>query len=35
MTHEAADVITKPFDPLTLPARIGEIWQRTQKGIGP
>jgi CheY-like chemotaxis protein len=36
MTHEtehfralgAVDVITKPFDPITLPQRINQIWDR-------
>ena len=27
----AAAVIPKPFDPLTLPSQIAEIWQRSQK----
>jgi CheY-like chemotaxis protein len=27
----AADVIPKPFDPITLPERIEEIWQRARK----
>ncbi len=39
MTHEidryralgAADVIAKPFDPITLGERIREIWQHAQK----
>ena len=39
MSHEvahyralgAADVITKPFDPLTLPDRVRQIWTQTQK----
>lgn len=30
MALGAADVIPKPFDPLTLPSRIEEIWQRSQ-----
>jgi two-component system OmpR family response regulator len=41
MSHEtslyrslgAADVITKPFDPLTLPDRIEEIWLQAQKTV--
>ncbi len=28
-----ADVITKPFDPMTLPDRILEIWQQTQTKV--
>jgi CheY-like chemotaxis protein len=43
MTHEtdhyrslgAADVITKPFDPLTLSDRIQEIWQKAKEGLVP
>jgi two-component system, OmpR family, response regulator len=27
----AADVIAKPFDPITLPDRIREIWNKTRK----
>jgi DNA-binding response OmpR family regulator len=27
--HGAADIITKPFDPMTLAARIGRIWAGT------
>ncbi len=27
----AADVIPKPFDPITLPDRIREIWERVRK----
>ncbi|HJV27490.1 MAG TPA: response regulator [Aromatoleum sp.] len=28
----AVDVIAKPFDPMTLAARIEDIWHRTQEG---
>jgi two-component system OmpR family response regulator len=28
----AADVIPKPFDPITLPDRVREIWRQTQTG---
>jgi len=28
-----ADVITKPFNPMTLPDRIREIWQRTRSKV--
>jgi CheY-like chemotaxis protein len=28
----AVDVIAKPFDPMTLAARIEDIWRRTQEG---
>lgn len=42
MTHEiefyrslgAVDVISKPFDPLTLPERVREIWQQAQEHKG-
>jgi len=29
----AADVIPKPFDPIALPERVQEIWQRAQKQV--
>ena len=31
----ALDVITKPFDPMTLASEIRDIWQRARRGTGP
>jgi len=29
----AADVLVKPFDPMTLPDQVREIWARTQQAV--
>lgn len=32
LKHEVVDVLIKPFDPVTLPDRIREIWQNWMAG---